>query len=74
VAKAPAQKIVMVAHSYGGACAVHLANSIGETFCTRVVGCAFTDSVHSARLTNARTREWLMEKREGLGAVGLAVG
>ncbi len=47
VSRSPAQKICIVAHSYGGTCTCHIANECLSDFQQRVAKIAFTDSVHS---------------------------
>ncbi|KAK3919597.1 Cotranscriptional regulator FAM172A [Frankliniella fusca] len=54
VMKATAKKIAVVAHSYGGVCAVELANSFFEDFSARVFAIALTDSVHSMKFRHLR--------------------
>jgi len=47
-----AERVVVVAHSYGGVVAVHLASTFGEEWRSRVGGLLMTDSVHG-RLTGS---------------------
>jgi len=47
IAKSPAKKILLVAHSYGGVLTTHLIAKREEQVLDRVKGIAFTDSVHS---------------------------
>lgn len=54
VRKALARKIAVVAHSYGGVCAVELANTMFEDFSTRVFAIAMTDSVHQMKFRHLK--------------------
>jgi len=53
VSKSPAQRICIVAHSYGGTCTCHIANECIGDF-QRVHKIAFTDSVHSRDYSHGR--------------------
>ncbi|KAJ1531847.1 hypothetical protein ONE63_000498 [Megalurothrips usitatus] len=57
VKQAKAKKIAVVAHSFGGFCAVELAGSQFEDFSSRVFAIALTDSVHTLhRLRNVKSK------------------
>jgi pimeloyl-ACP methyl ester carboxylesterase len=47
IQKAPARRIDIVAHSYGGIVTVHLMKTFLNDFQKRVQKIAFTDSVHN---------------------------
>lgn len=50
--KSPAQRVFIVAHSYGGTCTCYIANEAYDMFQPRVQKIAFTDSVHSRDYAN----------------------
>lgn len=55
VKKAKAKKIAVVAHSFGGVCAVELASSHFDDFTSKVFAIALTDSVHQMRGQRLKT-------------------
>ncbi|CAG8484114.1 8522_t:CDS:10 [Paraglomus occultum] len=61
VGPAKAEKIVIVAHSYGGICTAHLIMELGDEFCSRVKAIALTDSVHSKSLIHEARRSWFSD-------------
>eukprot|EP00026_Physarum_polycephalum_P010134 Phypoly_transcript_10285.p1 GENE.Phypoly_transcript_10285~~Phypoly_transcript_10285.p1 ORF type:complete len:331 (+),score=73.34 Phypoly_transcript_10285:209-1201(+) len=72
IAKSPAKKIVIVAHSYGGVVTMNLLFNRAEQVYERVKGIAFTDSVHSVKSETkkkgsaflaARARNWVKSKK-----------
>ncbi|XP_034239630.1 FAM172 family protein homolog CG10038 [Thrips palmi] len=65
VTKAKAKKIAVVAHSFGGVCAVELASAYFDDFKSRVFAVALTDSVHQMRGQRLKT-----EVKEYLYSVG----
>jgi len=61
IAPAKASKVVVVAHSYGGIVAMHLASTFGEEWVRRVAGLLLTDSVHGRLTGNPATDSHLIE-------------
>ncbi|CAG8723895.1 9873_t:CDS:2, partial [Ambispora leptoticha] len=55
---AKAEKILMVAHSYGGISTTTLLDERKDEFRTRVKVVALTDSVHSAGMVPSHSQEW----------------
>merc|ERR1712181_185985 len=54
-------EVVVVAHSYGGIVAMHLAATFGEDWVKRVAGLLLTDSVHGRLTGNPTTDSHLIK-------------
>jgi len=61
IAPAKASKVVVIAHSYGGIVAMHLASTFGEEWVKRVAGLLLTDSVHGRLTGNPATDSHLIK-------------
>ncbi|CAG8672926.1 7461_t:CDS:2 [Acaulospora morrowiae] len=55
-----AEKIMIVAHSYGGINTTYLLSKLADEFKSRVIAIALTDSVHSVSMIPTQLREWFM--------------
>jgi len=61
ISPAKASKVVVVAHSYGGIVAMHLASTFGADWVKRVEGLLLTDSVHGRLTGNPTTDSHLIK-------------
>ncbi|CAG8720084.1 2130_t:CDS:2, partial [Acaulospora morrowiae] len=60
VKNSKAEKIMIVAHSYGGINTTYLLSKLADEFRSRVVAIALTDSVHSASMIPTQLRDWFV--------------
>ncbi|RIA94935.1 Arb2 domain-containing protein, partial [Glomus cerebriforme] len=61
VKNARAEKILIVAHSYGGICTTYMLDHLADEFKSRVKGIALTDSVHSSGMIPTHSKKWFNE-------------